>query len=265
MEVHNILLTGDDGYNAPGVRLLVYFLKEKYNLTIAGTLKQQSGVGGKISIKEGGTWGISEVDGISAFWVDGTPVDAITCARTHFNKRYDLVISGINWGSNIGNTISSGTYSAAARCLAQGVADKAISISWDLPQGFWLKDHNNDDPINEFLDYPGKVVSKLIGKCIEENMWNVDILNINLPENISFNAKFTTPIEDITTYYNSNMILDKAKHSFRYPLTKLNEISFKEDSDVDALGKGLISITLCDINHLHSVAHEMLKGKEFNL
>ena len=53
MNIKRILLTGDDGYNSLGTRLLIYFLKDRYELAIAGTKHQQSGVGGHVNVLKG--------------------------------------------------------------------------------------------------------------------------------------------------------------------------------------------------------------------
>jgi 5'/3'-nucleotidase SurE len=49
-EFMRILLTGDDGYNSIGTRLLVHALKNEHTLQIAATKSQQSGVGGQLSL-----------------------------------------------------------------------------------------------------------------------------------------------------------------------------------------------------------------------
>jgi len=73
MKIKRILLTGDDGYNSIGIRLLAHFLKEKYELVIAATKVQQSGVGGMLNIKHGGHWEETEVEGVKVIYVSGTP------------------------------------------------------------------------------------------------------------------------------------------------------------------------------------------------
>ena len=152
MSVKNILITSDDGYNAMGVRVLASLLKNKYNLKITGTLDQMSGVGGKLSLK-GGSFGITEVDGVEALYVDGTPVDAVEVANSYYPDRFDLVLSGINWGQNTGGSVvSSGTVSVALRALVIGITERAIALSWRLPGEHWTKRHNGDESISDYQE-----------------------------------------------------------------------------------------------------------------
>jgi len=101
MSKKSILLTGDDGYDSLGTRILIHVLKKSYTLFIAGTKRQQSGVGGHKSITGTGEWGVENVDGVPALWVDGTPVDAIEAAKSWYTKPFDYIVSGINWGINV--------------------------------------------------------------------------------------------------------------------------------------------------------------------
>jgi len=80
MDVQRILLTSDDGFLSQGLRALISELRGHYELAIAATKTQRSGVGGAMSIR-GGAWGVAEVDGVEALWVDGFPADAIEAAR----------------------------------------------------------------------------------------------------------------------------------------------------------------------------------------
>src|SRR3989338_10762721 len=129
MTIRQVLLTGDDGYNSIGIRLVANLLKSKYKLVIAGTKSQQSGVGGKLSVFSGGKWGVTDMDGIPALSVSGTPADAIECARAYFQTKFDLVISGINLGLNVSDPFTSGTMAAAWRSLKLNLTDKAIALS----------------------------------------------------------------------------------------------------------------------------------------
>jgi 5'-nucleotidase len=106
-----ILLTGDDGYKSIGIRLLISLLRDDFDLKIAGPKVQQSGAGGKINLS-GGKWERVEVDGIEGVSVTGSPSDAVEVARTIYGNSFDLVISGLNYGANVGTGFASGTVGA---------------------------------------------------------------------------------------------------------------------------------------------------------
>lgn len=237
-----ILLTGDDGYNSVGTKILVHLLKDKYELKIAATSKQRSGVGGHISLKHGGKFGIDKIDGIEALWVDKYPVDAIECARSYFKEPFDLIISGMNWGENVGVAFAtSGTISAALRGLGIGLSNKAITISWKVNHELWTST-NSHLGIDPYIDYPGKTAVGIIEKIIENDFFGIDGFNINLPSHKSDKIKLTSQLTDISEFYKYPLDLDFENGIFQYPYGETgNNISDK--FDIGAISKGYISIT----------------------
>ena len=169
----NLLLTGDDGYNSIGTRLLIHFLKKDHTLTVVGTRTQQSAVGGKLSIRQGCNWVETIVDGVKAFCVDGSPADAMEFSYAKFDKQFDLLLSGVNLGENIGvATISSGTVCAAWRGLGFEVAKQAIALSWVTPPDFYFHSHSDSDSLDEFIVNPGAMVKETLGKAFAAKLMN---------------------------------------------------------------------------------------------
>lgn len=265
MKIKRILLTGDDGYNSIGIRTLIHFLKDRYELAIAATRDQQSGVGGHVSVATGGKWGEDKVDGINAFWVDGFPCDAVESAIEYFHKPFDLIISGINFGANIGSAlVSSGTFSAAYLGLGLLLAPRAIVMSWESPMSVWYKKHNHDDDISDFLLYPGKEAEGLFDRAIEHDMWQASIININFPKAPSKKAMFTTPLLNTMDYYTPAR-LNRTDNTFYYPHEGANGSRIGPRTDVGALLKGKISITLCKNNLLDEKVYKKLEKEEITL
>ncbi len=255
MNIQRILLTGDDGYNSIGTRLLIRALKDKYDLRIAATKTQQSGVGGKLSLKSGGTWGEDVVDGVPAFWVDGTPADVMECAQAYYEEPFDLLISGVNMGPNASTAvISSGTVGAAIRGLGVGVAPHSIAISWDAPVEFWLKDHNHSEDISEYFAYPGDTLGSLIEFCLQNQMWDVNFLNVNIPVRHTKEVRFTKFLKDITRYFSYPITVDRETHTFSYQGNPFNIQEKHLRYDVAALEQGYISITpaVADFTHFET-------------
>jgi 5'-nucleotidase len=265
MNVKRILLTGDDGYDSIGTRILVRLLKNKYQLAIAGTNTQQSGVGGHKSIG-GCSWGEAMVDGIRAYWVDGYPADAIDSVVGYFKQNFDLVISGINWGANIGCCITSGTVSAVVRSLNVGLAPNAVAISWDLPYKYWYTQGKDEIDIEKYLDNPGKSAVNLINLSIQNNFWGSEILNINLPKEISHKVKFTQPLPDLTKYYNFPVTRDIKNHTYKYSRESIKTDTLKNpEIDTGAILNGLISITPFNRDFFNSQVYDKIKTKEIIL
>jgi 5'-nucleotidase len=246
MQVKRILLTGDDGINSIGTRLLVNLLKDKYDLFIAGTADQKSGVGGHVSLKNGGKWGETTVDGVPAFWVDGYPCDAIECLPGNFPGDFDLVISGINFGMNIGSTLgSSGTYTAGIRALDLKIAPQAIITSWFTPQSFWHMQHPENEDLTPYIACPGKIAGRVLDLALANDLWGASVININFPETVSKTVTFTKPLENTSEFFNYPTPLNRENHTFAYSAKPMQTVT-KDRIDIDtgALLNGCVSITL---------------------
>ncbi len=261
MKIKKILISSDDGYNSIGVRILAHILKDNYQLKIAGTKDQMSGVGGKLTLA-GGKFNTATVDGVEAICIDGTPADAVEVANSYFQDVFDMVISGINWGQNVGpSVVSSGTVSAALRALATGITPKAIALSWNMPAKYWIMRHNGDESIEEFIEYPGIQVKKCIQKAIKNNLWGSDMLNINFPPDKTTQAVFTQPIRNQAKYYEPAH-LDFETFSFSYPISYNPSKETDLQYDSVAIENGLISITPFKGTYLNEeVWHKVARKK----
>lgn len=247
MKIKRVLLTGDDGYNSIGTRLLVHFLKDKYELKIAGTKTQQSGVGGKLNLTRDIRWEKIRVDGVEGVCVHGTPCDAIEFAQGYFAKRFDLVISGINFGPNIGGTVfSSGTFAAAVRSLIIPITKRAIVLSWMPPSlNHFFMDHDINHKLKPFLKYPGEMAAKIVDLVISNEFWGSTLVNVNFPKSLSKKVRFTKPLPHSNTFYSYPVMIDRKNKTFR----NSNEMVKKKNDanyDAGAIQRGYISITLHD-------------------
>ena len=122
-----ILITNDDGYSAEGIRALALWAKKLGEVTVIAPKVEQSGKSHAIDftrpieIKE-----VEEIPGVRTVYVDSTPADCIRYAILGENQTYDLVLSGINRGVNMGvDLVYSGTCGAifeAGRLGHRGIA-----------------------------------------------------------------------------------------------------------------------------------------------
>jgi 5'-nucleotidase len=249
MNPKRILLTGDDSYHGTGLRVLINFLKAKYDLNIAATFTQQSGVGGGFTMEKVKEWGESEVDGVSAVWVKSTPADVMEFAQGYFLEKglkFDLVISGINWGPNIGYALnSSGTYGAAIRAIAVGLAPKAIVMSLDRPVEDWNKNHEGEKA-EDYFEYPGNAAEMIFNLCLENDNWGKSVVNVNFPAKSTMDYKMTKLSTDVTKFFKYPVNIDWEKKTFTYPEQWMaDEAGREQDPEIDtgALNNGLISVT----------------------
>ena len=130
----HVLLTNDDGFDAPGITAMREALVNAgYKVSVAAPREQQSGSSMKVTL------GAIEVEQTSErFWIiDGTPADSVSFALLKLlpNSRPDIVISGINFGQNLGtNTNLSGTVGAAIMATQFSVPAIAVSVGLDLAE-----------------------------------------------------------------------------------------------------------------------------------
>jgi 5'-nucleotidase len=255
-----VLLTGDDGYNSLGTRILIHCLRDTYDLTVVGTATQQSAVGGRMSLATGFDWEHSQIEGIPAIVSHGTPVDAMELATDYFGTphAFDLIISGINWGVNLGTTYSSGTVNAAIRGLMTRLAPQAIAMSWDLSSQHWTKNHTVEDSIEDFLPYPGRAVLPLLNLVQKENFWGAELININFPNSQSNKVMITQQTLDSTKVYkHPHMTADQKKGGhYNYISTLIENTGLSEEYDIAAVKAGWISITPCKLDFTDRQAYE---------
>jgi len=134
----DIMLTNDDGWNAPGIQAVRgALLTAGHRVTLVGPLEQQSGRGGAINTHVG-----SEVDVVEqapGVWsVDGTPTDAVRAGLGAILRDNwpDLVVSGSNFGPNLGQegVHNSGTLGATLAAIYDGLPAIAVSTGIDIEE-----------------------------------------------------------------------------------------------------------------------------------
>ncbi len=135
-----IMVTNDDGVGAPGIDAVVQGLRalEDTRVTVVAPATNQSGTGGRTSPGTLVTSAATTASGYRATAVHGYPADTVLWAvRDHvLATRPDLVVSGINFGQNIGPLAAlSGTVGAAREAVALGIPALAASQGVDDGSG----------------------------------------------------------------------------------------------------------------------------------
>jgi len=134
----NILLTNDDGWQAPGIQSLFSSLQRSgHTVTMVAPLTQQSGRSSAINTAVGSLVSIKQQ--ASNVWsVDGTPADSVKAALGIVLADHlpDLVISGSNFGPNVGQqtVLNSGTLGASLTAYHAGLPAIAVSVGMDLSE-----------------------------------------------------------------------------------------------------------------------------------
>jgi 5'-nucleotidase len=168
-----IVVTNDDGYNAPGINTMVQALRAlpKVMVKVVAPATNQSGTGSKTTAGTITTTKVKTLSGYPAVAVQGYPADTIGVALGQLHLHPNLVVSGINLGQNLGPVLDlSGTVGAARAAAAQGIPAVAASQGLGNPVAY---------PVT------AKAVIKWIksnrGKLVAAKIPRKTIVNINGP------------------------------------------------------------------------------------
>lgn len=169
----SILLTNDDGIDAPGIAVLEKALSVVGDVTVIAPAEDQSGMGRKR------TW-----DGVAieahelGYAVDGTPVDAVVAGVVALDQEFDVVVSGCNAGPNVGTHVlgRSGTVGAAIEAGFLGLPALAVSM-YDRTELL------PEDPLPSQFEIAADVTQFLLPLLAEEPFAEADYLNVNVPAN----------------------------------------------------------------------------------
>ena len=161
-----ILVSNDDGYLSPGIKILVGHLKKIADVVVVAPEKNKSGSSSSLSLNKG--IAVSKINSM-LYCVGGTPTDCVHIALTGLIPfKPDMVISGINDGANMGDdTIYSGTVGAAMEGFLLGIPSIAVSMG---------------SPEPKYFETAAKVIIDLIERHKEQLHKNVTLLNVNVPD-----------------------------------------------------------------------------------
>jgi 5'-nucleotidase len=165
-----ILITNDDGYSSKGIKALINAVKNLGKILIVAPDSPQSGMGHAISVnKPIRCYKTNFFDSVEAYCCTGTPVDCIKMGLYLLkDKKPDLILSGINHGSNVStNILYSGTMSAAVEGALSGIPSV----------GYSLTDYSDDAD----FQYSEKIVQIISKKIIKEGLKKGTCLNVNIP------------------------------------------------------------------------------------
>ncbi|NNF95422.1 MAG: 5'/3'-nucleotidase SurE, partial [Halobacteria archaeon] len=130
-----ILLSNDDGYQAPGLKTLADVLAGIADITVVAPERNRSGASNSLTLE----YPIrAEVAENGFFWVNGTPTDCVHLAITGLlEEEPDMVVAGINEGPNLGDDVLySGTVAAAMEGRFLGLPAIALSMNSHNPKNY---------------------------------------------------------------------------------------------------------------------------------
>lgn len=230
----SILVSNDDGILSEGIALLVRELQTIATVTIVAPDSQQSAVGHAITVHR--PLRVREVkkgDQFFGYAVDGTPADCVKLAIRHLlPQKPDLVISGINHGSNTAvSIIYSGTVSAATEGTILGIPSFAISLT---------SFESNVD-----FSYAAKFARKLAAVIAEKGLPKGTLLNVNVPHLSEKEIQGVVITKQGKSIWNDEFEArrDPGNRQYFWLKGELVELDVDEDVDQRAILNNKISIT----------------------
>ena len=242
-----ILLTNDDGIHAPGLWAAANALRQKGEVFIVAPDKEQSGVGASLTLHS--SLRVTEEpaapklsgDGsglypVTAYAVGGTPADSCILGLESLVGEVDLVVSGINAGSNLGwDVLVSGTVGAAIQGYVRGYPTIAISVgAVNNPQ----------------FDSASRLLQLIVQRLSDSPLDSSCFLNVNVP---------SMPLDRIGGLkvtqlggrsYGESVREDGAGENKRYWISRNRPMAGQpvDGTDIWALKNNYISITPLQIN-----------------
>ena len=162
-----ILITNDDGINAPGLRVLEEALSARWATVVVAPDREQSAASHALTLHHP----LRMVPmGAGRYAVDGTPTDCVMLSMHGLlPRRPDVVVSGINQGSNLGDdVIYSGTVAAAVEGTLLGARSMAVSLAPDADDKFDFRQ-------------AAHVSVTVVERMLAEDHMGGYLLNVNVP------------------------------------------------------------------------------------
>jgi 5'-nucleotidase len=161
-----ILITNDDGIYSPGIATLAEVAPKFGEVRVVAPDVEQSSAGHSITALRPLSYKRTPIGNFEAYRINGTPADCVALGAYHW-EQVDVVLSGINLGSNLGNAMwHSGTLAAAKQATLLGL--RGIALSMAVTQ---------DEPNLEILK---PSLEKVLALLLPDR--NLSLVNVNFPD-----------------------------------------------------------------------------------
>lgn len=227
-----VLLTNDDGIMAPGIQVLKNGASKIWDTITVAPDREQSAASHALTLNR--PLRINRLDK-QTISVDGTPTDCVMLSLNGLlEKRPELVISGLNYGANLGDdVIYSGTVAAAAEAAVLGVPAIAVSVV---------------EPDKTDIGWCADIACKVTEALTKYGLPKGVFLNVNIPP-VWNGGKFE--ITNLGTRLYRDVIVKKTDprgKPYYWIGGQVNDWSGDNDCDFAAVGRGNISVTPLQLN-----------------
>lgn len=243
----HILVSNDDGIQAPGLLALATAMREFGTVTVIGPEENQSANGHRKTLTKPLRVNTTHLaDGTMAYSTDGAPADCVALAMLGYIPEYiDLVVSGINRGSNVGQDL---TYSGTIAAALEGTIYHKPSIAFSL----------NDRSPEADYSTAAEIAQRVVRQVIEHGLPKHRLLNVNIPNLPLTEIAGIKITHQGTSHYHDELIkrLDPEGRPYYWiggkaPTGNVDDVG----TDIWAVYHGYVSITPI---HLDLTAHTMI-------
>ena len=250
-----ILISNDDGYRARGIHALREGLKGLGDLTVVAPDRNRSGASNSLTLELPLRVGQAEAD---VYFVEGTPTDCVHLAVSGlFPFEPDMVVSGVNDGSNLGDDVLySGTVAAATEGRFLGKPAVAVSLHTDGLRG---------DAVRQFetgAHFARVIVERLLDTPLVATMGRATILNVNVP-NLPVNAVKGIRVTRLGNRHRSEAVI-KAEDPRGRPVYWVGPAGASQDAgpgtDFHAIAEGFVSVTPLTVDLTNHAALDSLRS-----
>lgn len=232
-----ILVTNDDGIYSPGLMALARVASRVGEVRVVAPDMEQSSMGHAVTAGRPLKYRPVERDGFEAYRVDGTPADCVALGGFHWTD-VDVVLSGINLGLNLGNSIwHSGTVSAARQASLLGIQGIAVSAPSEPHEPDW----------RELEPHVEEALRHVIGDD------QLPLININLP----LHPRGVRWTRQAVQHYDGWVVPGKDPRGRPHYWFTVRAIeAMEEDTDRWAVDQGYVSMTPLQLD---ITDHEILR------
>lgn len=232
----HILLTNDDGYQAPGLLALADALRDFATLSIVAPSTEQSGAAQSLTLRQPIVCNqIAERE-----WaIDGTPADCVIVAlHKLLPEKPDLVISGINAGANLGENIYySGTVGAARESALHHIPSLALSLCYKAQGANFAAS--------------ARIARSAAELILRHGLPDQVLLSVNVPANWTGGVRITRQSKKITRNQLTEGRDPRGRRYFWLFEQKIDK-DVEPDTDYAAIFAGHVSVTPLHLDPTHT-------------
>lgn len=241
----HILVTNDDGVDAPGIRALSAEIAKIAKVTVVAPDRERSAAGHSLTFFDPlRVWPIRETNNCRIYASNGSPSDCVLLALDLMVKRPDFIIAGINRGGNLGDDITySGTVSAVMEGVLHGIPGFAVSLN-----AFSLNASEHSD-----YTFAAKCAKVLAQQLVHRKFPPLSFLNVNVPNIPEEDIKGIAITRQGHSIYRERLEkrMDPRGRTYYWVGGELPLGKEEEGTDFKALADGMISITPLHLDLTH--------------